>query len=217
MVCLGCRRLFEGPLCGRCRLELRRAPDRPVPGVGAVRSAYLHAGPARSLVHHVKYRGVVAAARLLAEGMAELIPEGVVLVPVPRVTWRRLRYGVDPALELVTQLGRLGGHPVHSPLRPPVWGRARAGGFHGFAPRFHLRGPVPPSPVLLVDDVVTTGTTLAVAASLLPEVAGAITATASVGRRLTDRNPRRGLPSPAPEVTSLPGWREIEVRRDLWR
>lgn len=189
MVCLGCRRPFEGPLCGRCRLALRRAPDRPVSGVGAVRSAYLHAGPARSLVHHLKYRGVVAAARLLAEGMAELIPEGVVLVPVPRVTWRRVRYGVDPARELVTQLGQLGGHPVRRLLSPPVWGRARAGGVHGFAPRFHLRGSLPASPVLLVDDVVTTGTTLAVAAALLPEVSGAITATASVSRRLIDRNP----------------------------
>jgi predicted amidophosphoribosyltransferase len=155
-----------------------------------VRSAYLHAGPARSLVHHLKYRGVVAAARLLAEGMVELIPEGVVLVPVPRVTWRRLRYGVDPARELVTQLGQLSGRPVRSLLSPPVWGRARAGGVHGFAPRFHLRAPVPPLPALLVDDVVTTGTTLAVAASLLPEVAGAITATASVGGRLIDRSPR---------------------------
>lgn len=191
MVCLGCRRLFDGPLCRECRLALRRAPDRPVPGVGAVRSAFLHAGPARSLVHHLKYRGVAAAARLLAEGMAELIPEGVVLVPVPRVTWRRLRYGVDPARELVTRLGQLSGCPVRCLLRPPVWGRARAGGVHGFAPRFQLRASVPPSPALLVDDVVTTGTTLAVAASLLPEVAGAITATASVGRRRIDRNPRR--------------------------
>ena len=150
-------------------------------GVGLIRSAHVHAGPARALVHQLKYRGIAAAAGILAESMTPLIPGGVVLVPVPRVRWRLIRYGVDPARELAAELSRRTGSTLVSPLRAPPWGRPRAGGEHGFAPRFRVVQPVPPLPLLLVDDVVTTGTTLAAAAHLLPGVAGAVTATSAVG------------------------------------
>lgn len=150
-------------------------------GVGLVRSAHLHAGPARALVHHLKYRGIAAAAGILADSMVPLVPDGVVLVPVPRVTWRLIRYGVDPARELAAELSRRTGSRLVSPLRPPPWGRPRAGREHGFAPRFRLVRPVSPPLLLLVDDVVTTGTTLAAAADLLPGVVGAVTATAAAG------------------------------------
>lgn len=151
-------------------------------GVGLVRSAHVHAGPARVLVHQLKYRGIAAAAGILAESMVPLVPDGVALVPVPRVTWRLIRYGVDPARELAAELARRTGSKLVSPLRGPLWGRPRAGREHGFAPRFRVVRPVSPLPLLLVDDVVTTGTTLAAAAGLLPGVVGAVTASAAAGR-----------------------------------
>lgn len=183
MVCLACGSLGGGAVCDRCRRLLRPAPDQYVSGVGVVRAAYWHRGPARLLVHHLKYRGVVAAGSVLAEAMAELVPvEARGLVPVTRVGWRRLRYGVDPALELALAVGRITGRPVHRTLIAPPLGKARAGGVHGSAPRFRTRRE-PGEPVLLVDDVVTTGATLVAAARLFPTVVGAVTATSSPGRR----------------------------------
>lgn len=193
-MCLACGRLDAGRLCRKCLWELRPAAERFVPGVGTVRSAHLHSGPARTLVHHLKYRGIAAAAEILASAMAPLVPDGVRLMPVPRVTWRLIRYGVDPARELALALARQTGVGVDFRLRPPLWGRPRAGGEHGFAPRFRLAAPASGEPLLLVDDVVTTGATLAAAAALLVDVAGAITATAAAGRV--------GSHDSAPAVTS---------------
>lgn len=162
-----------------------------------VRAGFVHEGVARLLVHHLKYRGVVAAGRILARAMAGLVPAGVELVPVPRVGYRRLRYGVDPAVELAAALASISGCPVGQYLAAPWWGRARAGGAHGFAPRFRARG-APRRPVILVDDVVTTGTTLATAAVRLPGVVGAVTATASF------RSARNGGPPRGGQKESLP-------------
>jgi len=192
MLCLTCQSLNnQGSLCRSCRTQLRPAAERFAAGVGTIRAAYAHEGVARRLVHCLKYRGVVAAGRVLAEAMAEQVPSGVTLVAVPRVTWRRLRYGVDPARELTHFLGHIAGLPVAEALASPFWGRARAGGQHGFAPHFRRRVDVPDGQVWLVDDVVTTGTTLSAAASALTRVSGAVTATATMLG--TSRGAGRGL------------------------
>ncbi len=152
-------------MCRRCAGALRSAPDRWVGGV-LVRSAFLHEDPARKLVHRLKYQAMPLVG--IGGVLAPLLPHGVAaLVPVPRVTLRRWRYGVDPALELAASLGAASGLPVVKALRAPVWVHRRAGGAqqsHGI-PRFHLAAAVPREAVL-VDDVVTTGTTLQAAASV---------------------------------------------------
>lgn len=168
-------------MCGVCRLSLRPAPERHVPGVGVVLSPWSHTGAARTLVHHLKYRGVVAAGAILAEAMAPLVPPDVALCPVPRVGWRHLRYGVDPALELAAAISRRTGRPLVRGLVAPWWGRARAGGPHGSAPSFRGRAILSGVPALLVDDVVTSGATLQAAAGLVAGTIGALTATASDG------------------------------------
>lgn len=182
---------FGGPdLCPRCVGRLRPAPERVVAGSVVVRPALVHAGPARALVHALKYRGVLAAAAALGSAMAPLVPAGAVLVPIPRVGWRLLRHGVDPAVELAAAVARITGQPVARALSAPMWGRSRAGRRHGFAPCFRAVGADTVGPVVLVDDVVTTGTTIEVAAALFPQVMAAVTATASQGSN--------------PKVTSLP-------------
>lgn len=147
----------------------------------------MHDGAARRLVHNLKYRGLAAAAEVLAAPMAALLPEGTAAVaPVPRVLVRVARYGVDPAGELVLRIGALTGVPVLHRLVRPVWWPRRAGpapagrGTPGFRPR----GAAVPGTVL-IDDVITTGATLAAAAEVLPEVRWAVTAT--VAPSLGDR------------------------------
>lgn len=113
--------------------------------------------------------------------MALLPSDAAALVPVPRVTARRWRYGVDPARELAGALSAKTDLPVARSLRPVVWTARRAGPARSGKgePRFVVVGAAPQGAVL-VDDVVTTGTTLAAAASVLG-VGRAVVATSALG------------------------------------
>ena len=50
---------------------LAPAPDRYLPGGLVVKAAFLHTGPARALVHRLKYEGIRPAAELLATALVE--------------------------------------------------------------------------------------------------------------------------------------------------
>ena len=183
MVCLACRRWNRRALCASCRVGLRRGPDRLL-SFGIVRSGFVHDGPARVLVHRLKYEAVVSAGRLLAdEGMAHLVPpDATALIPIPRIRWRAIRYGVDPAAQLAARLGALSGLPVVDSLVPALYGRRHAGRVvsQRDAPVFGVTGSAPAGSVL-VDDVLTTGITLETAAAALgAPVVAAVTATVSV-------------------------------------
>ncbi|HKX74635.1 MAG TPA: hypothetical protein VJR05_04520 [Acidimicrobiia bacterium] len=183
MVCLACRRLNRERLCSGCSSQLRPGPDRLIGRQLRARAAFVHTGPARALVHNFKYRGIESAGLLLAEAMAPLLPQDVALLPLPRVDWRLLRYGIAPAPFLAEQLSRLTGLPVLDLLTVPPFAvdQARRSRNRRRAPMFSLRGPPPPVPLVLIDDVVTTGGTLTSARKTLGEsVAQAVTATATL-------------------------------------
>jgi len=127
-----------------------------------VRSAFPHDGVPRRLVHLLKYRGVLAAADLLGAALLPLLGEDArVLVPLPRVWARRIRYGTDPAVEIARALSRRSGLPVARLLDVPPWWPRQAGRSRSAraALRFRVRGACGPGAVLL-DDVVTTGGSL---------------------------------------------------------
>lgn len=177
-----------------------------------IRAGFLHQGAARHLVHVLKYRGIVAAAHVLARAMSPEVSADAVLVPVPRVTWRRLRYGVDPALELAGALAHVTGAPVAKLLTPPLWGRPRAGHEHGSAPDFRARWSHDLSRMgtgfVLVDDVITSGATLQAAARALGGCDGAITATsAALGRRRLSRIPTGATRFPEQPSSEVGTWR----------
>ncbi|MDH3606680.1 MAG: hypothetical protein OER12_06765, partial [Acidimicrobiia bacterium] len=122
----------------------------------------------------------VGPAAVLALAMAAFVPASAeALVPVPRALNRRVRFGVDPALELARAVGRLTGLPVHQALRPPAWRSHHAGKRRDRrAPVTFVRVGQPKPGMIIVDDVITTGATLAAAgAALGGEQQAAIVAT----------------------------------------
>jgi predicted amidophosphoribosyltransferase len=148
------------------------------PGGVVVVGAFRHAGEARSLVHRLKYHADLGAGRILARAMAARV-EGACLVPVPRATLRRLRYGIDPARWLAMEVGRLRGIPVVTGLVPGLWWRRHAGAVIRVQPRL-LPVRAVPAGAVLVDDVVTTGATLDAAAALTGATV-ALAATVALG------------------------------------
>ncbi len=182
MTCVACRQASPGWLCTSCRQTLVMAPDQVRGGV-FVRSAFVHEAAARLLVHRLKYEAVAGIADRMAMVLEPLLgTEATALVPIPRVTARRWKYGIDPAAALATALARRAEIPVVHCLRARFWVRRRAGTTASprALPSFRLRMPAPAGAVL-IDDVVTTGTTL-VAASRVAGSRLAITFTASKSR-----------------------------------
>jgi predicted amidophosphoribosyltransferase len=186
VICLSCTRPSTLALCDRCSSRLRSAPDRLVSDGLRVIAGCAHEGPARSLVHAVKYRSVSAAALPLVDRLVGRIPATATgLIPVPRARLRAVRYGVDPAALFAAAIANRTGLPVVRALRAPLWWPRHAPSERSArAPiPFQQLSPAPPGAVL-VDDVVTTGVTVASASRALnrrPSVVLAATAAPRVG------------------------------------
>ena len=173
-ICVSCLTWCAGSVCKPCSTQLGQVPPITLPGGIEVVTAYDHRGVARRLIHRLKYDGLTGAGDVFAEALATRIPADVsALVPVPRSVVRRVCYGIDPALTLARLLARRTGLPVVAALRAPLWWPRHAGSDRGSrkAPRFALAGKIPAGSAL-VDDVLTTGATIAAAA----KVAGITTA-----------------------------------------
>jgi ComF family protein len=172
-VCAGCggHAGAAEPLCAACRLELRWL-DRAVEIAGlTVFAPVAYEGPARAMVHALKFRGATLAARTMAAQIAAAAPPDVLarggLVPVPLHPRRRRRRGFNQAALLASALGDRTGLRVADCLhragsaRTQV-GRDRAERLTGVQGAIVVRPGSPlPRRAILVDDVVTTGATLA--------------------------------------------------------
>jgi len=173
------------PLCASCRRALpwlREAPRAPGRARAArARSPALtwaplaHEGPARALVHALKFRGALGVAGAMAAQIAANAPpgllEGATLVPVPAPAARRRARGFDHAERLAAALGARTGRPVAPCLRragrgPRQLGARGAQRLAAGRVSVVARGPVP-AVVALVDDVETTGATLAACTAAL--------------------------------------------------
>ncbi len=164
----------SGAGCGRCCHE-------PF-ALEAARCPFVYAGAARDAVHVLKYRGVSAVAGVMAGAMAECLTEWppqevVALVPVPLSGPRRRSRGYNQSEELAGELSRLSGLPllngllVRGKTAPPQARAAdeearRANVADAFAVR---RREDVGGPLILVDDVMTSGATLDACARALCE------------------------------------------------
>jgi predicted amidophosphoribosyltransferase len=198
-LCPGCATRVKrpgSPACSRCggpvegdtREDTSACPgchDWP-PGLATARAAAVLAPPADDLVHALKYGGWPEAAEEMALAMLPLLPRGgphPLLVPVPTTPARERRRGYNQARVLALALAARGGLEVVELLR-----RTRESGsqvaLHREERMANVDGAFAPvetvcnavrsrvlagAPVILIDDVLTTGATASAAARALEE------------------------------------------------
>ncbi len=174
-LCADCAQMLEdcripAPICPVCGHPLQGdAPCAFCAGDGLVlRSAYTHTGVARDLVHTLKYEAISAPAAVLAEEMARAVES---LGPFDTATWvtmpaqRRRERGIDHGRLLAEAVARRLGIPCEELLTrdekkklQTQAGLGREERLRNLRDVFSCERPVRGS-ILLVDDVMTTGST----------------------------------------------------------
>jgi predicted amidophosphoribosyltransferase len=193
-LCAACGRTCrpEAVLCTRCSRRLSAA--EPIsgggpPGIDRAWSAAAHEDVARSLVTALKFRRLLRVADLMADRIRWLAPSDLLsgtIVPVPTVPLRTALRGFDPAAELAVALAERTQLPVRPCLARRGAGRQRGrrrAERVGHPPQIRITAGVPRS-VLLVDDVLTTGATLASCAQALRSAGSVRIAAVTFARRL---------------------------------
>lgn len=190
--CAGCG-AGRVTLCPACHDHLTGEPFRcpprpPPPGLPPVWAVARYGGAVRATVLAYKERGrhtlagalAAALARAVAAQLPAVPPGEVVLVPVPSRSWAGVRRGHDPVGTLAREAARMltaSGHAVgyrhllgYARFVADQAGLSAAGRAANLSGALRVRtGRSPPRdrPVVIVDDVVTTGATLAEGARAL--------------------------------------------------
>jgi ComF family protein len=182
------------PLCRCCRARLQRVGKAPVLLCGVrVWAPLAYTGPARDLVRALKFSRATRVADAMAAQIAANAPSGLLaseLVPVPLHPKRLRTRGFNQAAVIAGALSHRTGLSVTDCLArtgsaATQVGRHRRQRRAGPAGRVELTGAAPRRAVL-VDDVATTGATLAACAAALRsggcEEVVAVTFARTVGR-----------------------------------
>jgi ComF family protein len=181
-------RWLREPLCRRCGRELEFAGSScacrtRLRALSRARAAAAYEGPLERAIHRFKYEGwralAPALAGLMADRLAVEAAPGALVLAVPLHARRLRARGYNQSELLAAELrGRLrlpapAGRLVRLRDTPPQVGLDRLRRQSNVAEAFAWRGPsLAREPVLLVDDVATTGATLE-ACALALRAAGA--------------------------------------------
>jgi predicted amidophosphoribosyltransferase len=193
-LCASCGRscLPEAIVCAGCDRGLAAAAPLIGPrsaGLDLAWASAPHEGVARDLVAALKFRRLLPVADLMADRIHWLARSDLLsgtVVPVPTARLRSMRRGFDPAAEIAAGLASRAGLPLVACLaRAGVArqvGRRRSQRL-GSPPRIRVVGEAPRS-ALLVDDVSTTGATLAACAVALRRSGAVRVVAVTFSRRL---------------------------------
>lgn len=171
----------EAAICGHCQAA--------TPVYARARAALRYGGVARQLILRFKHGdrtdGATTFARWMARAGAELLADCDLIVPVPLHRWRLLQRGYNQSAVLAQALARQSGKPTlvdalvklkATPSQQLLDAAARRANIRAelFALSRRGRAAVDGRRVLLIDDVLTTGSTTDACASCL--IAGGATA-----------------------------------------
>lgn len=166
----GGNNLTENLRCGPCL-------TRP-PGYDRVVSAFAYAAPVRQLISQFKYQRQLAIGTMLSEILTarvlESIPSPVdAILPVPLHPSRLRQRGFNQAVELARPVARALNRPLllsqvqrqkNTPEQSSLSGKQRR---NNLKQAFAIHEPIPYRSVAIVDDVMTTGSTVGELCSLL--------------------------------------------------
>lgn len=177
-LCPGCRATSQTarqPICSDCQCQLRHLPARQKTdhlSLGC-RALFLYDAAASGLVQTIKDQRAMWLVRWLAPQLEQILPDGQIdcltWIPAARANWRKRGY--DQGELLTRALARQTGIPARALLRRrqdlPQVKRDRSGRLKGpaLAPRASRARPY--ARVVVVDDVITTGTSMRRAAEVL--------------------------------------------------
>lgn len=182
LVCEGCAQFIAGAIsrCYKCSVHTTNYQTckicRTTSPLASVKSAAVYDGLAKDLLWCLKSGGAQAAAREMAEQMAGLVQPSkteLILVPVPTASRRVRQRGYDQATLIARALARRTGVPCRELLRrhgnTQQVGASREQRLRQLSGAFSVRRPpdIALGHIILIDDVLTTGATLEVAASVL--------------------------------------------------
>lgn len=204
--CVSCRTPFRNafPLdlegrCALCRAGLR--------GFDAAYCFGAYEGTLRELIHLYKYGRVKTLAAPLSRLLVSALPLDErfdVVVPVPLHWRKRWQRGFNQSELLAVEVARRSGIPVSGMLRRVESSRVQAGlgntaRRQNVAKAFAVRGRCDARRVLLVDDVMTTGSTATACARILKRAGVERVALLTVAR--VDRRFTSGAPAAAVQTT----------------
>lgn len=186
-LCAGCHRELPRnnqaceccgiPLYGDKNLVCGQCQQHPPPFTRTL-TPFLYEPPMDHLIKLLKFQGQLAAATLLGNLLQEALAQRTVplpeaLLPVPLHPTRLAERGFNQALEIARIVSKSMAIPIltramqrHRPTPPQVSldAKARRGNVRG---AFRLQQPIQVRHIAIVDDVITTGSTVAELARVL--------------------------------------------------